>query len=142
MSRTALGLSFLAAFAFAVPSLAHAELINFKADMNSAQEVPPQVSAGSGVAILTLDTATKVLGYKVTYSNLTSPATAAHMHGPALPGANAGVVVPFKDPASPIVGTTPLTDAQIADLMAGKYYVNVHTSINKGGEIRGQVVKQ
>jgi hypothetical protein len=38
-------------------------------------------------------------------------------------------------------GSATLTDAQAADLMAGKWYVNVHTAENKGGEIRGQVLK-
>ena len=65
---------------------------------------------------------------------------AAHIHGPAEPGANAPPVVPFANAASPISGTATLTDAQAADLMAGKYYVNVHTAANRGGEIRGQIV--
>ena len=39
----------------------------------------------------------------------------------------------------PMTGTATLTDAQITDLLAGKYYVNVHTEQNKGGEIRGQL---
>ena len=34
----------------------------------------------------------------------------------------------------------PLTAAQVADLMAGKWYVNIHTAANKGGEIRGQLM--
>jgi hypothetical protein len=66
----------------------------------------------------------------------------AHIHGPAAVGANAGVVVPFKAPVtSPITGTATLTDAQMADLEAGKYYANVHTAANPGGEIRGQLMK-
>ncbi|MDB5424047.1 MAG: hypothetical protein JWQ29_1463, partial [Phenylobacterium sp.] len=40
---------------------------------------------------------------------------------------------------SPIKGTATLTDAQIADLNAGKWYFNVHTAANPGGEIRGTV---
>jgi hypothetical protein len=82
-----------------------------------------------------------VLTYKVTYSGLTGPATMGHIHGPALPGANAGVVVPFANPASPVSGTATLTAAQIADLTAGKYYANIHTAANPGGEIRGQITK-
>jgi CHRD domain len=72
---------------------------------------------------------------------LTGPATAAHFHGPAAVGANAGVVVPFNPVTSPITGKATLTDAQIADLETGKWYANVHTAANPGGEIRGQMVK-
>jgi hypothetical protein len=43
--------------------------------------------------------------------------------------------------ASPVKGSATLSEAQAADLMAGKYYFNVHTAANPGGEIRGQVVK-
>jgi hypothetical protein len=43
--------------------------------------------------------------------------------------------------ASPIKGSATLNDAQAADLMAGRWYFNIHTAANKGGEIRGQVVK-
>ena len=65
----------------------------------------------------------------------------ACFHGPALACANAGVAVPLKDPASGSKDTVALTDAQIADLEAGKWYVNVHTAANPGGEIRGQVTQ-
>jgi hypothetical protein len=99
-------------------------------------------STGKGKAEFKLDPATKVLTYTVTYEGLTGPAMAAHIHGPADPGANAGVVVPFAAPASPITGTATLTDAQVAELEAGKYYVNVHTDAFKGGEIRGQITKK
>ncbi len=112
----------------------------FRATLSSAAEVPSNASAGTGTLEASLDKATRVLSYKLTYSGLTGPATMAHFHGPALPGANAGVVVAFANPASPIVGQATLTPEQLADLMAGKWYVNVHTAQNKGGEIRGQVL--
>ena len=55
---------------------------------------------------------------------------------------NAGVAVPITGIAtSPVEGSATLTDAQAADLVAGKYYVNIHTAANPGGEIRGQVMK-
>ena len=80
------------------------------------------------------------LHWKVAYQGLTGPAAAGHIHGPAAAGANAGVLVPFASPASPIKGTATLTDAQIAELKDGKMYVNIHTAENKGGEIRGQLM--
>src|SRR6185503_16837467 len=80
--------------------------------------------------------------YTMTYYGLSGPATAAHFHGPAASGANAGVVVPIgTNPANPTSGSVTLTDAQIKDLEAGKWYANVHTEANKGGEIRGQMMR-
>lgn len=96
-------------------------------------------SNGKGTGTFTYDPATHVLTYNVTYEGLTGPAAAAHIHGPADPGANAPPVVPFANAASPITGTVTLSDAQAADLAAGKWYVNVHTAANRGGEIRGQI---
>jgi hypothetical protein len=88
-----------------------------------------------------LDTNSKQLSYTITFFGLSGPATAAHFHGPAAPGANAGVAVPIAtNPTSPVTGSVTLTDAQMADLQAGKWYANVHTATNKGGEIRGQMM--
>ena len=113
-----------------------------KAALDGKSEVPPNTSAGKGGAEIDYDAATKKLSWKLTYSGLSGPATAAHFHGPADPGANAGVAVAIPNAAlSPAEGSATLTDAQAADLMAGKYYVNVHTAANPGGEIRGQVTK-
>ncbi len=129
------------AFTVACLSAASAATIDFKATMTGKQEVPPTTSTGSGDVLATLDTATKKLSYTMTYMGLTGPATAAHFHGPAAAGANAGVAVPIgMPPANPATGTVTLTDAQIKDLEAGKWYANVHTAANKGGEIRGQMM--
>jgi len=111
--------------------------MNFKADLSPG---PGITSAGKGTATASLDTATKTLTWTVDYLGLSGPATAAHIHGPADPGANAGIVVPFTgNLVSPIKGSATLTDAQAADLEAGKYYVNVHTKANPDGEVRGQI---
>ncbi len=113
-----------------------------KATLDGKSEVPPTTSAGKGTADIDYDAATKKLTWKVTYSGLSGPATAGHFHGPAEAGKNAGVAVAIPNIAtSPVEGSATLTDAQAADLMAGKYYVNVHTAANPGGEIRGQVTK-
>lgn len=109
---------------------ARAETVRFTATLNGASEVPAKTSDGKGTATASLDTTSKLLTYSVDYSALTGPATAAHFHGPAEPGANAGVVLKFDTPSSPIKGTSTLTDAQMADLMAGKWYANVHTAAN------------
>lgn len=122
-------------------SVGNAQTKTFHASLNAQQEVPPNDSKGTGMAEFTLDPATKQLTWKVTLAGLTGPATAAHIHGPAAPGANAGVEVNLAPNGvqNPITGAAVLTDAQIADLTSGKDYVNIHTAANKGGEIRGQI---
>lgn len=112
----------------------------FRATLSSAAEVPSNASAGSGTLEASFDKASNVLKWRLAYSGLTGPATMAHFHGPAMPGANAGVVVPFPSAASSVEGSATLTPAQLTDLMAGKWYVNVHTAQNPGGEVRGQVL--
>ena len=127
-----------ATFAFAGPAFAE----KMKATLDGKAEVPPNTSAATGAADIDYDPATKKLTWKVTYTGLSGPATAGHFHGPAEAGKNAGVAVAIPNAtSSPAEGSATLTDAQAADLTSGKYYVNVHTAANPGGEIRGQVTK-
>jgi hypothetical protein len=126
------------AIAFAGPAFAE----KMKATLDGASEVPPNTSAGKGTADIDYDAASKKLTWKLTYSGLSGPATAAHFHGPAEAGKDAGVAVAIPNAtSSPTEGSATLTDAQAADLLTGKYYVNVHTAANPKGEIRGQVTK-
>jgi hypothetical protein len=121
---------------------AFADKMAMKATLNGAAEVPANDSKGTGTADVNFDTASKLLSWKLTYSGLTGPATAGHFHGPAEPGKNATVAVPIANIAtSPVEGSATLNESQAADLIAGKYYLNVHTAANPGGEIRGQVTK-
>lgn len=134
--------SAMAAFAFAALLAAalpaDAETINMKAELKASNQIPPNDSKGTGSVVVTYDTASKKLTWKGSASGTTGNPTAQHFHGPAEPGKNAGVVVPISNLAQ---GEATLTDAQAADLMAGKWYVNVHTTANPAGELRGQVVK-
>jgi len=141
MNGKTLGTATLMLAALAMTSPASAEKIAMKLNLTSASEVPPNDSTAKGTADVDFDTASKVLTWKVNYSGLTGPATMAHFHGPAEPGKNAGIMVPFKDVASGAQGSATLTDAQAAALMDGKMYVNVHTKAHPGGEIRAQVTK-
>ena len=123
-----------------MPSSMASDTVTFGATLSGAAEVPPTNSAGTGTLVATLNKGSSVLNWRLNFSGLTGPAVAAHFHGPALPGANAGVVVPIPLAMTPAEGQATLTPAQVADLTAGKWYVNVHTGAHPGGEIRGQVM--
>jgi hypothetical protein len=111
------------------------------AKLSGANEIPKNASTGSGMLDASLDKQTNVLTWTVTYAGLTGPVKAGHYHGPASAGANAGVALGFSGSVeSPIKGSATLTAAQVADVMAGKWYVNLHTAANPGGEVRGQVM--
>ena len=126
----------------AVFAAAEAQVVPFKGTLSGASEVPPVQSQGSGAAAVNANPATKGVSWSVTYSGLSGPPAAAHIHCGAAAGANAGVAVDLgKNLASPIQGSGTMTDAQMADLQAGKCYVNIHTGNNKGGELRGQLAK-
>ena len=122
----------VAAVGLMVASAASAQMTHYSAKLAGAAGVK-----GSGDVTAMLDG--KTFSYSATYKDLTGPVVAAHFHGPAAPGGNAPPVVPAVPSPSPIKGTATLTEAQIADLNAGKWYFNVHTKENPGGEIRGTV---
>ncbi|MBV9858684.1 MAG: CHRD domain-containing protein [Alphaproteobacteria bacterium] len=116
--------------------------VNLGGTLNGASEVPPTRSVGTGSASAVLTSQIRTLTYTVQYSGLTGPATAAHFHCPADPGANAGVAVPINgNLASPIQGSATLGDSQIQDFLNNKCYVNIHTQAYPGGEIRGQMMR-
>jgi hypothetical protein len=112
------------------------------AALSGSQEVPHKGGAGKGEADVELNTANNTVSWKVSYSGLSGPATAGHIHGPAATGANAGVMVPFPSVASSTFqGQATVTPAQAAAIASGQTYVNIHTAANPGGEIRGQLTK-
>jgi hypothetical protein len=118
-----------------------AELAAFSAQMTGMNEVPRVATAASGHVYAVLNKDSGLLRWKLTFSGLSGPATAGHFHGPAVVGANAGVVLAFKGPVkSPLEGQATLTPAQAADLLAGKWYANIHSAAHPGGEIRGQMI--
>jgi len=135
-------LSFLAALGAALAlglEPAGAETVKYKAALDGPSENPPTTSKGVGSIEADYDTATKTLSWSGSYSDLTGPEIAAHFHGPAAVGANAGVLVPVDAKASPFKGSAVLTEEQAKDFAQGLVYFNVHTEQNKGGEIRGQL---
>ena len=111
------------------------------AQLTASSVVPPTTSTATGEVDAYLDEKTNKFSWTIKYAGLTGAATAAHFHGPALVGENAGPALPIVGSlASPIKGEAVLTNEQKADLLASKWYLNVHTAANPDGEIRGQVV--
>lgn len=142
-SLTALALVAAAAFsgcAMMKPD-SSANMVAFSTQLRGANEVPANTSGGMGTVDAVLNKNTNLLRWKVNYSGLTGPATMAHFHGPAAMGANAGVALAWPAPImSPMEGSATLTAAQMADLMAGRWYANIHTAAHPGGEVRGQMI--
>ena len=115
-------------------------MMAFTTQLRGANEVPSVASGGSGQVDAVFNKDTNLLRWQLSYAGLSGPATAGHFHGPAPVGVNAGVALPFSGPiTSPMSGQATLTPAQVADLLAGKWYANIHTAKFPGGEIRGQM---
>jgi hypothetical protein len=128
-----------ALLAFATPSTA--ATVNLKADLKASNEVPPNESKGTGSVTATFDTDNNKLAWKGTVSGLSGPVTAAHFHTADV-GKNGAVAVAIIGADKGVFeGSATLTDPQAEDLMAGKWYVNIHTATYKSGEIRGQMAK-
>ena len=111
----------------------------FAATLTGAQETPPNASSATGTSTLVYNPNTRVITATTTYSGLSSGVTAGHIHVGA-PGVAGPPVVPFTTLASPITVSATLTAAQAADLNAGNYYVNIHSTNFPDGEIRGQYI--
>ena len=95
--------------------------------------------SGTGLGTVTLDDATNLLEWVVSWSGVSGTETAAHFHGPATPAQNAGIQVGIGVGSNPAIGSATITSGQAADLLNGLWYINIHTDAFPGGEIRGQV---
>ena len=95
--------------------------------------------SGTGLVTATLDDATNLFEWVVSWSDLSAPVTAAHFHGPATPAQNAGVQVGIDHTSIPSIGSATITSGQAADLLNDMWYINIHSTAFPGGEIRGQV---
>ena len=141
--RTALALTVLLAagcsYYLGEPRVAKTD---FRASLNGSNEVPPTQSRGSGYFEATYRPSTKVLEYRLNLVGVGGPITMGYMHGPAGPGENADKIAPINIPIYDYTiwdGVT-LTEEQAADVLAGRWYVNVMTEQYPDGEIRGQIL--
>jgi CHRD domain len=138
---------------------------DFVANLTAAAEVNPPAGnpTATGTADLVLED--RVLTVTVDVSGqTTSNITMAHIHGPAIAGVNANIVLDFVPSMTAVIGANTRTgrivstsydldalgvsatgvlrvepDVLIDMLNTGQAYVNVHTATNPGGEIRGQI---
>jgi CHRD domain-containing protein len=138
-------------------------IVTFKATMNGPSEVPANTTTGTGSFTATLDTATNIFTYAFTFTGLTTPVNNGHIHGPATTTVAAGTTINFNtlpgaqfsfgqtagtgSGVSVLSTSNQITATMNGDslkklLFAGLTYVNIHTTQNPGGEIRGQITKQ
>jgi CHRD domain len=102
-------------------------------------------SLGIGTGMMTYDDVANQLNWNITFSGLLAGTTVSHFHGPAAPGVNAGVQVTiplgtsFGATSGTLIGMATLTATQETQLLSDLWYINIHTSLYPGGEIRGQV---
>jgi Cu/Zn superoxide dismutase len=118
----------------------------FAATLLGSEQVPPTTSSATGTGKVFLNAAENQIIISLTFSGLTSDATGAHIHGPASPGANAGILFDFSGAVPPTTSNTivpqtfSITPDQVAQLKAGQFYFNIHTATFGNGEIRGQIL--
>ncbi|MDX6404180.1 MAG: hypothetical protein QOH70_1635 [Blastocatellia bacterium] len=109
----------------------------FTASLNGAQETPPNNSTATGTATLMLSPDEQTARVSLNFNGLSSAETAAHIHGPAAPGASGNILFPLPNGSFSdfLISPSP-TDVQ--NLKSGQLYINVHSSNFLSGEIRGQ----
>ena len=159
----------LVAVAVLYASAARGAPITLTTVLSGSNEIPPTATSGTGQATVTVDAVAQTLQLMVTFSNLTSPDVAAHIHCclptpfapmnvgvattvPAFPGFPLNVTSgtytsPVFDLTQSLIYNPAFVTAQgglpqaeaafIAGLLNNESYLNIHTSMNPGGEIRG-----
>ena len=117
----------------------------YEAFLDGLSEVPPNGSPATGIGTVVLNALQTQITVDENWSGLLAPATASHIHGPATAGVNASVLFPFTGVPAATAGAIPtqtfsITAAQVTYLQSGLLYMNVHTAVFPGGEIRGQLL--
>ena len=133
--------SLLAALALGVPTTAQ----SLAARLEPSQVVPPASSAASGNATIVVDAAAGTITIQGTYSDLGSSLDLAALHGPAAVGSGGPTVASLSDTGGTtgtFQGVVSMTPAELSALFAGQYYLDLHTALLSGGELRGQILPQ
>ena len=140
-----------------------AEPILFRALLTPIDSMPAVSEdtpyTGLGSAVLLLNAERTKLHYTISYKGLSSEPILGHFHlgsvtsvgGPVRtifgkPEVEEAPVMPPKGTANTISGVwsadddQPLTEDRVDQLLSNKIYINIHTPLNKGGEIQGVVV--
>jgi len=115
----------------------------FNMQLTGAQEVPANNSTATANVTVTLNRTTGAVTVSGTFGTLSSPATVAHIHGPAGVGQNAPALIPLTLPSTTtgdVTGTGTMSQVQMNDMMGGMTYVNIHSENFPDGEIRAQIV--
>lgn len=114
--------------------------------LSGAQEVPVKTTEAMGTADVSYNKTTRVLTYTLNWSKLTGIPSGAHIHGPAMRGVNAPIKHDFfaifpKTMAGTFTNAVMVDGVALVEdsLLLGRYYFNIHTPMNPGGEIRGQI---
>ncbi len=111
---------------------------SFGGTLDSGQETAKPNSTAKGVVLVELNQDETAANVSLNFSGLSSAQTAAHIHGPAARGVDAPIL--FTLPNGNFNSFQILLNSQnVADLKAGKFYVNVHSNNFSAGEIRGQL---
>ncbi|MDZ4713309.1 MAG: CHRD domain-containing protein [bacterium] len=143
ITATKIFFSFVLVFTFF--KFSNAAIYEFKQTYSGAQENPPVITNGTGTITGTYNDVTNSLSFTSTFSGLTGTTTAAHFHGPAAVGANAGVAIgyasfPLGVTSGTYSNTYTLTAAQETQFLSNLWYSNIHTTFAGGGELRAQVL--
>jgi hypothetical protein len=153
MSKSALALATI--LALGLPAVATAATAIYSFTLDGTKEVPANLSPAAGSAQVTVDDTADTITFALTAFNLGSPVTGLHIHGPALPTANAPIVFNMLANATsqgPVTigpnvipnsfaafGGAGSTFADAINAAPSQFYVNLHTQSFPGGEIRGQL---
>jgi hypothetical protein len=114
--------------------------IMFTASLDGSQETPAVMTTASGTAWLVLSADFKSITYSVTYARLSAGFTGGHFHTGAV-GIAGGVSFPLTFSGNTAKGVwNNIPDSILGKLFNSQLYVNVHSSANPGGEIRGQFI--